>query len=378
MSERWYEYWFANVKGIRAARKQQLRQKAPSAEALYYIEETEKNVEKTGGLPVQTGESEPLKTEEIRLICESREEKDWKKEYQSCCDRGILLVTRQDAEYPKRLRELPGMPYALYVKGKLPDEARKSVAVVGARRCTPYGERMTLKFAETLAEHGVQLISGMARGIDGAAQRGALNAGGRTFAVLGCGADVCYPREHQGLYEDLQREGGAVSEYPPGFPPLPANFPARNRIISGLADVVLVMEAKEKSGSLITADMALEQGRDVYALPGPVESVLSAGCNRLIRQGAGILLSPQDLLEELQISSEIRHDRKRGKEGKNKIMLESGELLVYSQIDLYPRSREELSQLTGLSARELTAHLVSLELKGYIEERSKNYYIRRR
>lgn len=375
MSERWYEYWFANVKGISAARKAQIRQNVPSAEALYYIEETEKIVEKPGGIRERT---EAMKQAEISLIRESRGEHDWKVEYQNCCDRGIRLVTRQDAEYPRRFLDLPGMPYALYVKGKLPDEERKAVAVVGARRCTPYGERMTLKFAETLAENGVRLISGMARGIDGAAQRGALNAGGQTFAVLGCGVDVCYPREHKGLYEDIQRDGGVISEYPPGFPPLPANFPARNRIISGLSDVVLVMEAKEKSGSLITADMALEQGRDVYALPGPIESALSAGCNRLIRQGAGILLSPQDLLEEMQITPEKEVDRKRGKAGKNKIMLESGEILVYTNLGLYPKSREELLQLTGLSARELTAHLVSLELKGYIEERSKNYYIRSR
>ena len=375
MNEKWYEYWFANVKGISAARKVQLRQNAVSAEALYYIEETKKN---DALIAERAGMTGAVKAEEMRLIRESRGEREWKKEYQRCCDSGICMVTRQDREYPKRLLELPGMPYALYLKGRLPEEERRTVAVVGARRCTPYGERMTLEFAEVLAENGVQLISGMARGIDGAAQRGALNGGGRTFAVLGCGADVCYPREHRGLYEDMQKEGGVISEYPPGFPPLPANFPARNRIISGLADVVLVMEAKEKSGSLITADMALEQGRDVYALPGPIESALSAGCNRLIRQGAGILLSPQDLLEEMQVTPKNTIDLKRGKEGKNKIMLESGENLVYSMLSLYPKSCEELVKLTGLSARELTAHLVSLELKGYIEERSKNYYIRRR
>lgn len=369
MRERWYEYWFANVRGISAARKRILRQNAPSAEALYNIEETEKKVEKA---------EEAATAEEIKQIMESRLEKDWKKEYQRNCESGIRMIIKQDAEYPERLKSLPGMPYALYVRGKLPEESQKAVAIVGARRCTPYGEKMTLKFAETLAEHGIQIISGMARGIDGAAHRGALNVKGDTYAVLGCGVDVCYPKEHKGLYEDLKKSGGLISEYPPYLAPLPGNFPARNRIISGLADIVLVMEAKEKSGSLITADMALEQGRDVYALPGPIESVLSAGCNRLIRQGAGILLSPLDLLKEMQIISENGIDRKREKEAKNKIVLESTENLLYSKLDLYPQSREALLQLTGLSAGELTASLVSLELKGYIEERSKNYYIRRR
>ena len=143
------------------------------------------------------------------------------------------------------------------------------------------------------------MISGLARGVDGMGQRGALMGKGRTFAVLGSGVDICYPREHMGLYVDILDQGGGIlSEYPPGTPPLPRNFPPRNRIISGLSDAVLVMEARVKSGSLITADLALEQGRELYALPGPVNSELSSGCNRLIQQGAGILLSPEMLLDE--------------------------------------------------------------------------------
>lgn len=371
MKEEYYEYWFANVEGIRADRKRSIRKQAGSAKTLYNIEETVLSAPLRGN----------LSGEEIAKIIASRKKKDWKKEYARLKEAGIRFIPWHSPDYPARLGSLSGMPYALYLKGRLPKEENISAAIVGARRCSAYGERMTLEFSKALAEAGVQIISGMARGIDGFAHRGALNAGGMTCAVLGCGTDICYPKEHKGLYQDLEQRGGIVSEYPPGTPPLPANFPARNRIISALADIVLVMEAREKSGSLITADMALEQGRDVYALPGPVTEALSKGSNKLIRQGAGILLDPQDMLEELGIQSK-KEEEKDGadtdrKSGKNKIMLESTENLVYSKLDLYPRNREELLQEVHLTPQELAGSLVSLELKGYISEVSKNYYIRR-
>ena len=176
-----------------------------------------------------------------------------------------------------------------------------------------------------------------------------------------------------GLYVDILDQGGGIlSEYPPGTPPLPRNFPPRNRIISGLSDAVLVMEARVKSGSLITADLALEQGRDVYALPGPVNSELSSGCNRLIQQGAGILLSPEMLLDEWNLPVPKPGDG----ESENKKMLETPENLVYSCLDLYPKDVDRLAKETELSARELISVLVSLELQGYIKELSKNHYIR--
>ena len=225
------------------------------------------------------------------------------------------------------------------------------------------------------ASRGVEIISGMARGIDGMGHRGAVLAGGRTYAVLGCGADVCYPREHIGLYSDiLEQGGGIISELAPGTAPLPRNFPARNRIISGLSDAVLVMEAGKKSGSLITVDMALEQGRDVYALPGPVNSTLSDGCNRLIRQGAGILLSPEELLEEWGLADTgSPAERKLG--GKKEKTLESEEKLVYSCLGLYPKSADQIVSETKLCIRKVLDLLISLELQGYVEEISKNYYV---
>ena len=216
----------------------------------------------------------------------------------------------------------------------------------------------------------------MAKGIDGAGQRGALNAGGESYGVLGCGIDICYPREHIGLYADLQKAGGILSEQPEGTPPLKEFFPARNRIISGLSDVVLVMEAREKSGSLITADMALEQGKDVYALPGPVTSRLSRGCNELLRQGAGILLSPEELLAELGLSRNFFPAKIGANTDKNEKTLERAEKLVYSKLDLYPKSLSRLLDETKMMPAELMQQLTSLIIKGYIKEISKNYYVR--
>lgn len=235
---------------------------------------------------------------------------------------------------------------------------------------------MAIQFAEALAAAGVQIISGMARGIDGAGQRGALDAGGTSYAVLGCGSDICYPREHIGLYMDLQEKGGIISEQPVGTPPLKNYFPARNRIISGLSDIVLVIEAKNKSGSLITADMALEQGKDVYALPGPVNSLLSRGCHELIKQGAGILISPEDLLEDLKLSKKFEIKNECSKNCKNEKVLETTEVLVYSKLDLYPKSINRLREETKLSPELLMQHIMSLIMKGYVKEISRNYYIK--
>ena len=173
---------------------------------------------------------------------------------------------------------------------------------------------------------------------------------------------------------DIQKNGGIISEFPPGTEPLSWNFPRRNRIISGLSDWILVMEAKEKSGSLITADMGLEQGKDVYALPGPVTSVLSQGCHRLIRQGAGILLTPEELIEEWNIKV-VRYGQKSDK---NEKMLESPEVMVYSCLDLFPKGIEQLLNETNLSGQELMERLITLELKGYAKEVSRNYYIKAR
>lgn len=354
-----YEYWFAAIRGIGDQKKRRIRAAVERAEMLYHIEET--------GLKRLGAEEK-----DCELILKSRETWEVEEQFKKLEKGRITFLTICDEAYPKRLKKISSPPYALYVKGSLPVEERLAVAIVGARECSYYGKTMAEEFGRRLSEAGVQIISGMARGIDGAGQRGAVEAGGQSYGVLGCGADICYPREHIELYMNLQERGGILSEQPPGTRPLPQFFPARNRIISGLADVVLVMEAKEKSGSLITADMALEQGKDVYALPGPIDSVLSGGCNRLIRQGAGILLSPEDFLEEMSVLD----GENVKKTTENKIALESAENLVYSCLDLYPRNLGELVKKTDMPVPWLMNILVSLELQGYIKEVSKNYYVK--
>ena len=208
-------------------------------------------------------------------------------------------IRRTDEEFPEKLRQIKNPPEGIYVRGQLPAEDKPTVAIIGARRCSTYGREMAEWFAGELAAAGVQVVSGMAAGVDGIAQRASLRAGGRSFGVLGCGTDICYPTDNRDLYETLQKRGGILSEYAPGTPPDAFHFPMRNRIISGISDAVLVVEAKERSGTLITVDFALEQGREVFVLPGRITDSLSAGCNRLLRQGAGIALSPKDILEEM-------------------------------------------------------------------------------
>jgi len=354
-----YEYWFANIKGISCRKKQQIRTMFKNAEEIYNIEETAlKKLE--------------LQEECCHKILQSVKEWKLEAEYEKLQKEQVKFYTIGDKAYPKKLKQIDSPPYAIYVKGELPREDVLSIAIVGARQCSHYGETMAKLYTKEIADAGLQIVSGMARGIDGISQRTALSLGGKSYGVLGCGVDICYPREHFALYKELEKSGGVISEQPLGMQPLPQFFPARNRIISGLSDVVLVMEAKEKSGSLITADMALEQGKDVYALPGPADSGLSLGCHNLIRQGAGILLSPKDLLSELGIF----HKEKLKKSTENKILLESQEKLVYSCLDFHPKSLGELLVATNQSVSTLMGTLVGLELKGYIKEISKNHYVK--
>jgi len=218
------------------------------------------------------------------------------------CQRlGQRILTMQDAEYPGRLKNIYDPPCLLYVKGRLPlfDE-EAAVAVVGTRKCTPYGIACAEKLSYGLASGGAVVVSGLAKGIDTAALRGALRAGGMAVGVVGNGLDVCYPRENRYLYEDVASAGVLLSEYPPGTEPAASHFPVRNRILSGLSLATLVVEAPERSGALITAETALEQGRDVFVVPGPIDAVNSVGCNRLLQQGAGVAIDAWDILREYQ------------------------------------------------------------------------------
>ena len=213
-------------------------------------------------------------------------------------------------------------------------------------------------------------FGGMASGIDSFGHWGAVRGGGKTYAVLGCGTDVCYPKGGRDLYETIQKNGAVISEYLPGTPPFAAQFPARNRIISGLSDVVIIIEAKKKSGSLITVDFALEQGKDIYAVPGRMDDALSKGCNELIRQGSGIVVSADELIEELGVSPA----ETAAKDEVAKKPLEKEESMVYSCFGLYPRNMEELVNMTNLPSSVLADLLIRLQTKGLIEEYYKNNY----
>lgn len=299
-----------------------------------------------------------------RRISESKKEWDLDREWEKLIAAGISFVSLEQKNYPKRLRNIYDPPYGLYYIGELPPDEVPSAAIVGARACSAYGKKLALRTGKCLGANGVSVISGLARGIDSYGHEGALEGNGKTYAVLGCGVNVVYPLEHAELYERIAAAGGILSEYPPDMQPRAHFFPMRNRIISGCSDSVIVIEARQKSGSLITADCALEQGKDVYAVPGRVTDTLSAGCNHLLRQGAGILLAPEDLVSGLGLLTE-----------KNKLPLEKSQRLVYSCLDLHPKSMEEISQQTALDPAVLAELLYELEERGLVQEAWQNHYI---
>lgn len=285
-----YAHWLYSINGIGSKTIRHILAQVGTPEALYRLpKEKIENI-----LPPSN-----RKQELAEKVAVSRQKHEIWEEYLSLEDRQIKFTCLGHTDYPYRLSNISDAPYGIYYQGKLPEQSRPAVAVIGARNCSEYGRRMAKHFGSELAMMGVQVISGMARGIDGIGQKAALEAGGYSLGVLGCGVDICYPEENRALYDMLCLKGGICSEYLPGILPRNSLFPPRNRIISGLSDIVLVIEAKNRSGTLITVDMALEQGKEVYALPGRVTDALSEGCNRLLQQGAGIALSPQEIVKAL-------------------------------------------------------------------------------
>ncbi len=288
----------------------------------------------------------------------------------------IRYVNYYSEEYPDRLRNIYDYPMGLYVRGRLPDNKTPVVAIVGARNCSEYGKMVAKKFSQELASAGVSVISGMARGIDSAAHCGALSAGGKSFGVLGCGIDRCYPLENINIFTECIKQGGIISEYGVGVKPLAGNFPMRNRIISGLSDLVLVVEAKEKSGSLITADMALEQGRSVMAVPGRIVDKCSEGCNKLIAGGAITALSTMDVIDELEnCGFSFKNNTNEKKEIKN-IFLETCEKIVYDRLCLIPKNISKIMEETRMEYQKVVKILIKLELMDYAVETAKGYYRR--
>jgi DNA processing protein len=278
---------------------------------------------------------------------------------------GARLVTFTSADYPKSLFEIPDPPPFLYVRGELRSH-EICVAVVGSRRATAYGLQATTRLAEALAGHGITVISGMARGVDTAAHKGALTVNGRTIGVLGCGIDRVYPPENRTLFRETAEKGCLVSEFPLGTLPLAENFPRRNRIISGLSRGVLVVEAAENSGSLITAQYALEHGRDVFAVPGSITFAANRGSNRLIKQGAKLVDCVEDILEELPGYGYIPEAAGQNPAAVRSFSLTPKEAAVYELLARAPLHIDDIIAQTELTAAEVSSMLLHLELKGAV------------
>jgi DNA processing protein len=280
---------------------------------------------------------------------------------------GGRVITFKDQDYPTRLREIYDPPAILYARGELKKEDELAVAIVGSRKTTPYGRWFTEKVGRELARHGVTIVSGMARGIDSLGHWGAISGGGRTIAVLGCGVDVIYPSENRKLFAEIIDHGAILSEFPMGSAPEGGHFPRRNRIISGLSIGVVVVQASEKSGSLITAGYALEQGREVFAVPGNVGTDSSRGTHRLIKEGAKLVESSEDILEEI-LPQWSREREAVEKAGALKPDLAEEERVLYELLGEIPLHIDAMIRESGLDPGKVSSLLLNLELKGLISQ----------
>ncbi|AMV73505.1 DNA-processing protein DprA [Desulfuromonas carbonis] len=287
---------------------------------------------------------------------------------------GARIVSLWDPAYPALLRQIHDPPALLYLRGTLPTHEAIQVAVVGARRASSAGRQLTGEICRPLAGEGLVIVSGLARGIDTAAHRAALAAGGRTVGVLGCGIDLVYPPENEALVEGILERGALLSEYPPGTPPLPGHFPGRNRIISGLCRGVLVVEAAAGSGSLITVDFALEQGREVFAVPGPVHSATSGGVNQLLKEGAHLVTEAGDILDIL--APDRSHQVSAADDPCS--TLEPRARQLFQELSREPLHIDDLTGRSGLTPMEVSTILLDLELQGCVEQLPGMRYIRHR
>ncbi len=288
---------------------------------------------------------------------------------------GASLLTLADADYPNILRQLDDSPPVLYVRGQLLQKDDLALAVVGTRTASRYGRDAAHYLSKQLAAQHVTIVSGLAQGIDAAAHQGALDAGGRTIAVLGCGIERIYPRENTALAENILQNGAILTEYPIGTPPSAANFPRRNRLLSGLARGVLIVEAPDHSGALITATAALEQGRDVFAVPGNIFSAASRGTNRLIQDGAKLVMGVPDILSELN----IQYTKKEMRQKTQHLIPDNPvENAILQLLEADPIHVDELIRSSGLAASDVTATLTILELKGLAQTAGHMQYCRSR
>lgn len=309
----------------------------------------------------------------LKILLDAEYRKEATAHLKSLTSSGIDIVTLNDERYPEYLKNIPDPPVVIYVCGTLVKD-EPFIAIVGSRKASPYGLSMAEKLAFELSRAGLCVISGMARGIDSKAHCGALSAGGRTVAVLGCGPDQVYPDENRELAKRIRTKGAIISEFVPGTPPLPVNFPFRNRIISGISQGVLVVEANERSGSLITAYYALEQGREVFAMPGNINSNTSRGTNRLIREGAKIVTDVGDVLDELKITHGPGNTILNAKRQLPAENFTPDEKTIARKLEDGPAHIDAIALECGLSVQTAGSILVMLELSGFVEQLPGKYY----
>lgn len=359
-----YWYWLCNIHGIGLKKRAALLSVCPDPEELFGLSQS--CLEGIAGISGR----------DLAQIIASRKEDRIRKEMEQLQKKNIRFLSREDKEYPEKFLQLEDPPDAIYYKGVMPKLTHPVAAVVGARECSDYGAYYAREFSRELAAAGVQIVSGMARGIDCMAHEGALQAKAATFAVFGCGVDRCYPPEKYALYERLVADGGVMSEYRPGTEPKPGFFPMRNRLIAALADVILVIEAKEKSGSLITAALGLELGRDIFSLPGRIHEPGFQGCNALIKMGAGLLNSTKDVLDSLTQKYPFLACSFLKCKKKENLVLETEEKIVYSSLGLQPKHLNEIIEETHLPVQRVMELVLNLQMKGYIGQKGQNYYVR--
>ena len=367
MEERIYDYWVATLQDGYMGNIIDTVKRAGGARALYEMSGSEL----TGklGLSKRLADHITDNRTDIHII---------ERDYYGMEAKGISYVNHTDVDFPDKLKNIAGPPYGLFVKGRLPDALTPSVAIVGARECSEYGRLMAEYFGDRLAREGVQIISGMAWGIDGLAQTAALNAGGRSYAVMGCGVDITYPAKNRILYQRLcGEENGIVSEYAPGTQAVSRHFPPRNRIISGLCDVLIVVEARAKSGTLITVDMAIDQGRTVMVVPGRLTDSLSAGCLNLLYQGALPATGIEAVLDQLGVNRQMKiSDYSVPKaSGRDKdIPAELNGVLAVMTIE--PQSVERIADAAGITPESAMIILTKLEIEDLIREAAPGYYVK--
>lgn len=322
-------------------------------------------------------EAEPLalrrliEDRSVQHIVAERQRQNPVEEFQRLVEEGVTILTLTDEGYPELLRQIPSPPPVLFLRGTVVESDRRAVAIVGTRRATAYGRDMARCFARDLASAGVTIVSGLALGVDGVAHLAALDAGGRTIAFMGSGVRRIYPASHKALAQRITGQGALISDFLPDAPPDAPNFPSRNRLISGMSLAVLVIEAPNRSGALITVDFAADQGRDVFAVPGPVTAANSAGCNRLLRDGARVARDAQDVLDDLGLGSRpiqasLPHPATLDEPSRRTLSLLTGE----------PRHIDDIAAATDMDIGTLSAVLMTLELDGLARNVGANYYSR--